>query len=322
MPALRGSWSTFGGRIRGAIESLERLVPWFGAVALVFLLFAPRPAAATPKSNYCFPYFVLADRWDDVTPIPGYAGDDPKLADWRNNGRWDCEPFTDDVGIGFYEPGDPFVDANHNGRYDAEFYDPLLTGFVKDPMPGNLFSPGGDLGRLIRLVPASARADEVEGHYLAPSGICQGDDWSAEKPNGVDVRTVSELLDDRIALAPTATVDPSTWQIVPYSPCGERFLFALFYDPRITSRYSRSIYKPMKGVPCFIEASTGRGTGALRIVNFPVPPQGPGIECGTGTATLPPSFDRIEVSSVPSSSSSRGATPGPATWGQVKAVYR
>ncbi len=80
----------------------------------------------------CIKPISIPDRWDDVTPIAGYTGG-VKKPNWRNNGMFDQENFTDVNGNGIWDEGETFVDANGNGLHDAEAYDPPPTGYIADP---------------------------------------------------------------------------------------------------------------------------------------------------------------------------------------------
>src|SRR5262245_24172227 len=115
---------------------------------LFVLALVPAPAFADPScfglcSIDCVKPLTIPDRWDDVTITPGTAG-------WAGNNRWDTENFSDANGNGIWDPGEPFVDGSSrysgshgalDGSYNAEFYDPLLTGYVAE----------GDAGRQIAL---------------------------------------------------------------------------------------------------------------------------------------------------------------------------
>src|SRR5258705_13464392 len=58
----------------------------------------------------CLKPFAIADRWDDRSTIAGHE-------DWRGNGRWDQEAFSDLNGNGLWDPGEQFEDANANGQH-------------------------------------------------------------------------------------------------------------------------------------------------------------------------------------------------------------
>jgi hypothetical protein len=81
--------------------------PRAGTLALVLLaaLASADPAAAQDASCVdlcsasCIKPWSIPDRWDDVTGIPGYTGEAVsermRRPDWRNNGQYDRESFTD-----------------------------------------------------------------------------------------------------------------------------------------------------------------------------------------------------------------------------------
>src|SRR5262249_13227672 len=79
----------------------------------------------------CLRPWTFADRWDDFSVAA------PK---WQGNHVWDREKFTDTNGNGYYDQGEPFIDGSSaftvgeagplDGQYNAEYYDPLNTGYV------------------------------------------------------------------------------------------------------------------------------------------------------------------------------------------------
>lgn len=95
---------------------------------------AKATAEVTPTgSACCVKPWAIPDLWDDTTVIPGHA-------DWRNNGTWDSESFTDQDGDRVYDTGEPFVDFDHNGVFDSEHYDRALSqanleGFIPENPP-------------------------------------------------------------------------------------------------------------------------------------------------------------------------------------------
>src|SRR5678816_912569 len=66
-----------------------------------------------------------------------------------------------------YDYGDSYDDANGNGAYDSEAYNPMLTGYVPDPYPGNFLSPSGDLGLELTLKPRDPSKAPEPGQYQA-----------------------------------------------------------------------------------------------------------------------------------------------------------
>ena len=104
---------------------------------LFALALIPAPALADPScfglcSIDCVKPMTIPDRWDDFS-VTGSVG-------WSGNGQWDSEKFTDTNGNGLYDPGEAFVDGSSayttsghgpvDGQYNAEYYDPLNTGYV------------------------------------------------------------------------------------------------------------------------------------------------------------------------------------------------
>jgi len=285
LPVLRGSSVFPGGRIRGAIM-----------VAALFSLVAGSAGAAT-----CVATFTLADRWDDVTAIPGYAGGARKVPDWRGNAVLDHEAFTDANGNGTYDPGEPFVDANANGRFDAEFYSPTLTGYVPDPFPGNLLAPNGDLGLVLTLVPAGA-GDEAAGHYLSLPPDCSGATplgSGATRASGADLKAIDRFLRDAMAADPGAAWDAGTGTVVgsAFPPgASPRVLLVAFYDPRAPLSGAHGGVAVDKLMALFVEAVVGKASATARV-----------------TKVAPPAA----AASTPAASA-----PTHATWGAVKASYR
>jgi hypothetical protein len=86
------------------------------AVLLSAVVIASEPARA---NAFCLAPVAIADRWNDTIAIPGYTGETRKTPDWRNDGIWEREAFTDVNDDGLYDAGEPYVDANANGSYDA-----------------------------------------------------------------------------------------------------------------------------------------------------------------------------------------------------------
>lgn len=265
---------------------------------------APRSCAAA-----CLAPIAIADRWDDQTAVPGYAGDVKKSRDWRNNGRWDHEAFTDQNANGLYDPGEPFDDANANGRYDTEFYSPTLTGYVGSAVPANIFSPGGDVGSQLTLAPAGP-ADESPGSYLGITPFeCAAPlpgPLVASRESGKDIRAVDDALRATIASDPTAFWNVGNHRvegsIYAFSP---RVALLAVYDPRTgpavggTNGTNAQVDKVFA---VFVDAMVGRGSATVRIVAGP-----------TGAAQFNPPA---------ANSDSPTAVPSLASWGRVKGIYR
>ncbi len=295
MHLLRNSTRRFGGWLE-----VTR------TIALAVLLAGP--AAASPPSHdpgYCWFPLIIADRWLDDASIPGFTGGERKAPDWRNNGVLDHESFTDLNQSGVFEPGEPFADANGNGIFDSEVYGPLLTGYVPVPTPGNLVSPGGDLGLRIALTPASSRGDERPGHYLTIQENCLSTWVVFDRASGADLRTVDRLLQRLIAADPAAAWDPLTQQIVGSTGgCrSPRVISMPLYDPRVPLFGAHDIVVPTKAIPAFLESASGKGEATLIV--------------------LPPSAFSPYLGLAPTGDSPAVVTaPAIVPWGRVKASYR
>ena len=223
------------------------------------------------------------DRWDDVTPIPGYDGKGKKAVNWANNNHYDHEVFTDTNGNGLYDPGEPFVDGNGNGKYDAEFYSPTLTGYIPDPIPGNSFAPVGDLGRLITLeydngnfpvpgnyqpvdLPPINRGTPQTGGSTFRDNIANCNqsevfpgDWLQTEP-GAMVGPSNQGMRDLIAQDPSAEWDPITQSVINSAfPISPRIVLIPLYDPRTFPSPGRSNVQVTKVAAFFMEQMAGNG---------------------------------------------------------------
>jgi hypothetical protein len=272
------------------------------------------------------------DRWDDSTPIAGYTGGAKGVPDWRNNGRWDGEAFTDLNGNALHDAGEPFVDGNHNGKYDAELYDPARTGYFAVLDPGGRSTPNGDVGR--KFVLALATSDQPTlGQYL-PIGLppinrggpihgagayrdniesCNDGevwpgDWIEVEPGNMAGPT-SRGMSDLIALDPNAWWDPITQSVqgsaFGYSP---RIVLLPLRDPRIAIAGGRGSFQVARVVRFFMEGMQGIAA-----------PRGRLVSVVTASELCPPSV------ATGGSVVNRGANAvgsRPPTWGQVKDIYR
>jgi hypothetical protein len=70
----------------------------------------------------CLKPWSIPDRWDDMA-FAGYS-------DWQNNGYFDKEEFNDLDESNYWNPGEPWEDVNNDGRYNQEFYHPIITGYM------------------------------------------------------------------------------------------------------------------------------------------------------------------------------------------------
>ncbi len=304
------------------------------AAALIALLAAERAAAQIPASCSelcgvsCTRPIAIPDRWDDVTAIAGYDGTLPKRPNWRNNGKFDEEMFTDTNGNGMYDPGEPYVDGNLNGKFDSEAYDPLLTGYVAGPTAGNMLAPGGDLGRSLTLGYSGASAP-VPGNYqpvdLPPlnKGVpltgsdsflanWQGCNAAVVEPGdllqteaGALVAPTNQAMRDLIAQDPGAYWDPIT-QSVHGSAFAEspRVIHVMVYDPRTFPTPERPYVVDRKVIPSFMEQMTGNAQCVGRFLRG----QTVGTTCPGASAG-----GWFYACATPASTTS---------WGRVKATYR
>jgi hypothetical protein len=275
---------------------------------------------------------AIPDRWDDVTPIPGYAGEGSgkgQRPNWTNDNKFEEEAFTDLNGNGIWDPGEPYVDGNANGMHDAEAYDPLTTGYVADPTAGNALAPAGDFGREITLHLASPGDTPVPGQFqsvdfpptnkgtpITGSGA-YASNWAScnaaliEPGDHVQVEpgrmvTATDLaMRNLIAQDPNAAWDPVT-QTVKSSAfaLSPRVIFVMAYDPRLALSGFGSTLGVPKLIPAFMEQMVGSASVLVRFV-------------------------RVSTSGGACAGASAGgffyacATPAThASWGQVKATYR
>jgi hypothetical protein len=292
MPVLRG----FSSQLRGRIRGTQLLI--LGALALACPL-AVAPASAAD----CVFSIAIPDRWDDMTAIPGHAGGAKSAPDWRGDDAFDQEAFTDLNGNQLWDPGEPFVDANANGRFDAEAYDPSLTGYVLDPVPGNILAPNGDLGLAITLAPAKAR-DAGIGRYVEfdCAGLPAASRLTLQAASsGGTGGSIDRAMRDLIALDPTAKWDAATNQVVGSAfPAGSpRVILLPVYDPRFMASASRSGPPVTKAVAAFVESMAGHGSAVVRLMRVPAP--------------APRADARLAATSSP---------PEPASWGRMRAIYR
>jgi len=234
------------------------------------------------------------DRWDDVTPIPGY------------DGKYEQEQFTDTNGNGVYDPGEPYIDDNGNGKFDAEFYSPSLTGYVPDPYPGNTFAPNGDLGLEITLEYQNGGAGPVASNYqpvdLPPinrgNPISGGNefrnniancnqaevfpgDWLATEP-GAMVGPTNQGMRDLIAQDPNAYWDPITQSVQGSSfSISPRIVLIPMYDPRTFPKNGRTSVQVTKVAAFFMEQMAGNGQVLGRFLKVRAPGE-PCVAIGGG----------------------------------------
>jgi len=272
--------------------------------ALVVLLVATSAGAAELDrdcrpvcASTCLKPVAIADRWDDVTGVPGHPA-------WTGNGRYDAEDFTDAHADGIWSPGESFVDGNANGMYDAEHYHPTLTGYTPDPVPGNHLAPEGDLGRVLRLRPADA-AEAKTGAWVALAfpayeggaplkggsafedalARCAGPLISPsdrlEPQSGRMEGPAARGFAAMVAGDPDARWDPVAQEVVGMRDPerSSRIVLVALYDPRGSSRVHRKEIRVAKIAAFFIEEPGVDGSFAgrflkVRSASFPC-----GCEC-------------------------------------------
>ena len=264
----------------------------------------------------------MADRWDDATGIPGYMGEPTGTGtrpDWRNNGQFDREDFTDADADGTYDPGESFFDGNANGVYDQEQYDPMTTGYRAEV----------DMGLEILLHPGAPTDAPTPGLYVSVAlppvnkGTPNtGSDayrwaWASCEPTAVEpadtIRFLPGRMDgptnqamrDIIATDPDAYWDDALQQVAGSSFArSPRILFIPVHDPSIPLTIARNSAVVRKVAAFFAERMVGPAQVRGRLLRV----QAEGETCGGGSAG-----GFIVLCPVPSN---------PASWGRVKATYR
>ena len=264
------------------------------------------PALAAAQTEACVKPIAIPDRWDDVTGIPGYMEEGRRGPDWRNNGYWDHEPFTDLNGNGLYDGREKYVDGNGNGRYDSEAYDFMSTGYGP-----------ADFGLELVLHSGTPTSTPALAQYLTVAvnpgrGIVGGDAYrmawaECERARGPFalqygglVGPTNQAMRDLIARDPNATWDPATQSVgnstFRVSP---RVWIIPVFDHRIPISDAANV-KAVKYVAFFAERMTGPAEVRGRLLRVP------GV--GARTAELDTSLGPVP------------ATPN--SWGRLKATYR
>lgn len=264
-------------------------------ILAIFALFLWSPALAGPKSPIqrssldtnecpccrmsCLKPWVLPDRWDDVTVIPGHE-------DWASNGQYDAEDFDDLNNNGFYDAGEPYKDQNKDGHRNEELYHPFRTGYTPDK----------DAGQPIVLKPGSGSATVVAGQYNAID-LSDADrldatgnryEWDIENCNPIilgfgnivgfhpgdlsgPTRRGIEALIDR---DPDAHWDAVTQTVISREPESPRVAFLPIVDPRtiISGRGSRVLIDKIAAM--FIESIDKDGNVYIRLMRVPGAPNG------------------------------------------------
>ena len=256
----------------------------------------------------CVKPWSIPDRWDDVTGIAGYMGEvsgRTRRPDWRNNGAFDFEEFTDTDQSGKWEPGESYEDDNGNGQYDAENYHPSLTGYGPDPVPGNFLSPEGDLGLELTLHAGNPSQDDppAPGQYYSvdlppinkgtpipggdeyreniercnPTSIEKGD-WLATEP-GLMTGPTNQGMQDLIAQDPDAEWDEATQSVTGSNfAVSPRIVLIPIHDPRIPIVSGRKQVQVVKVAAFFMERMTGPAEVRGRFLKV----RAPGAPCVDG----------------------------------------
>ena len=281
----------------------------------------------------CIKPISIPDRWDDVTPIPGYAGVPLKNGNWRNNGQFDQEAFTDTNGNSLHDDGESFEDKNLNGIFDSEAYGPLTTGYIADANPSNPFAPQGDLGLVITLHPGLPGDAPNPGQYLSIDlpAINRGTPLAGSEPYGANFDECNPTVvgpgdacqiepgrlsgptntafHELIAQDPDAYWDPVSKSIAgsAFGPgASPRILRFPIHDPRIaiSSGLSHSVLVT-KVVAFFMEATLGSAQVQGRFMRS----AGEGEVCVGGSS----SAGFVIACATPAT---------PMSWGRVKGIYR
>jgi hypothetical protein len=257
----------------------------------------------------CVKPWSIPDRWDDVTGIPGYMGEDRRRGDWRNDNHWNREEFTDANGNGLYDDGEAYVDANGDGQYNEENYHPSLTGYGPDPVPGNFLSPEGDIGlELVLHAGNPSTSDPPEpGQYFSidlppvnkgtpiPGGdeyreniarcnaaSIERGDWLQTEP-GLMTGPTNQGMRDLIAQDPDATWDDATQSVVNSNfAVSPRIVLIPIHDPRIPISSGRTdLLQVTKVAAFFMERMVGPAEVRGRFLKV----RSPGAPCPEGTTS-------------------------------------
>jgi hypothetical protein len=290
-----------------------------GAAAPVFAQGQPGCVALCAVS--CIKPISIPDRWDDTTPIAGYAGEivnGKRMPNWRLNNAWNSERVINDVNAnGLYDPGDSYEDLNGNGMYDAEAYDPLTIGY----------NTGSDLGLEITFRGSIATSPSAGRYYpIALPAVNRGTpipdsdvyraNWSSCGSDllgagdrcalltGSMTGPTNTAMREVIATDPDAYWDPATSTVkgsqFAQSP---RIIFLPVHDPRVPVFTGGPRLQVTKIVAFFMEQMEGNAEVRGRFLRA----------IGTGE-TCPAAGDGFVVECP---------TPAqPTSWGRVKNLYR
>lgn len=297
------------------------------AFASTLAVFAPHAALAQAGPCVelcripCVKPISMADRWDDVTGIPGYMGEPGvRSQDWRNNARYDQEEFVDADGDGLYDVGEFVHDTNGNGVFDQEAYDPLTTGYRGEADVGlqlilhpssSSTAPSPGLFYSVALPPVNkGTPDHTQGAYSGAWAACtstliEPGDTLQPTASGM-IGPTHQQMHNLIAADPDAYWDGATQQVVnsahAFSP---RIIFVSGHDPRVPLVSGHGNVVVVRKVFAFF-AEQVVGTAQLRCRLLRV--QAAGETCGGGSAG-----GFIVQCPVPATG---------ASWGRLKANYR
>jgi hypothetical protein len=303
------------------------------AFAIATPAFAQSPTCNALCGAACVKPWAIPDRWDDVTGIPGYMGEGAGRArnpEWRRDGRWNREAFTDQNANGLFDVGEPYVDGNANGVH-AEAYHPILTGYIAAPVAGNLLSPDGDIGLDLVLHSAANAAVPEVGGYLPvafppvnagtpamggaaykksidscdESVVLPGD--RLEVLSGGFVGPTNQGMQGLIARDPDATWDPTGATVANSAfPLSPRVILLPLVDPRVPAAAGNAL-PVVKVAAFFLERMVGPAEARGKLLRSAVPAAA-GPSCGAG-----PGASFIVDCPVPALA---------ASWGRLKATYR
>lgn len=271
------------------------------------------PPYPPPQCNFfcssdCVKPISIPDRWNDS----GASG----WTSWADNGIWDSEAFTDANGNGIWDPGEPFQDGRdqrgqlgpHDGTYNSEFYDPILTGYDLT-----------DHGAQLSMIPSTASPPDVHYYFVVvprppdgpsnvwtecnPSVVGVGDNLVTEIGNlvGSTVNGVRALINQDLAASwddGCRCAVGSTFQLSP------RYIAFVAHDPRVPLTPSQHGIHVTKIMGFFIEGvvSDGRIRGRIAVISRA------GVrECDENE------FSFLHECAIPT---------GHATWGALRALYR
>jgi hypothetical protein len=187
-------------------------IPYADVVAKAAVLLTPT------KTACCVKPWIVADRWDDTTPIAGYPA-------WRDNKVWNGESFEDSNDNGLYDPGEAFTDGNRNGVYDSEYYDRALSqaneaGYIPS------LPPDGHIGDPV-ILKVDPKGDQAAASFFNPIIL----PWPEEYDMG---NRGADLYEESIRACNPTVLDPSE-------------------ELKVESEPGNMVQKTIKGVKSIIE---------------------------------------------------------------------